>query len=46
MIIEYHLADSNPEMLKNLEKKLKRFSYNVSIDPLFKDIGFLYAIKK
>ena len=46
MIIEYHLADTNPEMLENLKNKLKLFSYKISIDPLFKDIGFLYAVKK
>lgn len=46
MIIEYHLANSNPEMLENLKKRLKQFSYDIFIEPLFKDIGFLYAIKK
>ncbi len=46
MIIEYHLADSNPELLENLKKKLKKKSYEISIEPLFHDIGFLYAIKK
>ena len=45
MIIEYHLVDSNPEMLENLKNKLMQFSYDISIEPLFKDIGFLYAIK-
>jgi len=46
MIIEYHLADTNPEMLENLKNKLKLFSYEIFTDPLFKDIGFLYAVKK
>ena len=45
MIIEYHLANSNPELLENLKKKLKQHSYEISVDPLFKDIGFLYAKK-
>jgi len=45
MIIEYHLADSNPELLENLKNKLKLHSYEISIEPLFKDIGFLYAKK-
>jgi len=45
MIIEYHLADSNPELLENLKNKLKLNSYEISINPLFKDIGFLYAKK-
>jgi hypothetical protein len=46
MIIEYHLADTNPEMLENLKNKLKLFSYEIFTEPLFKDIGFLYAVKK
>tara|TARA_B110001454_G_scaffold59287_1_gene57998 strand:+ start:129 stop:911 length:783 start_codon:yes stop_codon:yes gene_type:complete len=46
MIIEYHLADSNPELLENLKNKLKNKLYKISIEPLFHDIGFLYAIKK
>jgi FkbM family methyltransferase len=46
MVIEYHLADSNPELLENLKSKLKSKSYKISIEPLFDDIGFLYAIKK
>jgi len=46
MIIEYHLADTNPEMLEKMKNKLRLFSYKISIDPLFKDIGFLYAVKK
>jgi FkbM family methyltransferase len=45
MIIEYHLADSNPELLEKLKNKLKCHSYKISIEPLFKDIGFLYAKK-
>ena len=45
MIIEYHLADSNPELLEKLKNKLKYHSYKISIEPLFKDIGFLYAKK-
>lgn len=46
MVIEYHLADSNPELLENLKKKLKKKLYEISIEPLFEDIGFLYAVKK
>jgi len=45
MIIEYHLVDSNPKLLKKLKNKLKSHSYEISIEPLFKDIGFLYAKK-
>ena len=46
MIIEYHLADSHPELLNKLKNKLKIKMYKISIEPLFDDIGFLYAIKK
>ena len=46
MIIEYHLADSHPELLNKLKNKLKNKMYKISIEPLFNDIGFLYAIKK
>ena len=45
MIIEYHLADSNPELLEKLKNKLKYHSYSISVEPLFQDIGFLYAKK-
>ena len=46
MIIEYHLADTHPELLNKLKNKLKNKMYKISIEPLFNDIGFLYAIKK
>lgn len=45
IIIEYHLADTKPELLKGLKSKLINLSYNISIKPLFEDIGFLYAKK-
>jgi len=45
IIIEYHLADSKPHLIRELKTKLKNLSYEISIKPLFEDIGFLYAIK-
>jgi len=45
IVIEYHLADSQPQLLENLIKKLELFSYSISVKPLFSDIGFLYCIK-
>jgi len=45
MIIEYHLADTKPELLTTLKSKLKTFSYSIHIKTLFSDIGFLYAKK-
>jgi FkbM family methyltransferase len=45
IIIEYHMADTHPELLENLKNKLKSNSFEISIEPLFQDIGFLYAKK-
>tara|TARA_A100001037_G_scaffold299770_1_gene326069 strand:- start:1639 stop:2412 length:774 start_codon:yes stop_codon:yes gene_type:complete len=42
-IIEYHLADTNPELLKNLTYKLKSHNFKINIKKLFSDIGFLFA---
>jgi len=44
IIIEYHLADSKPQLIEELKIKLKNLSYTISIKTLFEDIGFLYAI--
>lgn len=44
MIIEYHLADSRPELLANLKKRLES-NYKIYTRKLFDDIGFLYAKK-
>jgi FkbM family methyltransferase len=46
MIIEYHLADKKPQLLKNLLNILKSNSFEVSKKSLFSDIGFLYVEKK
>jgi len=45
MIIEYHMADSHPELLENLKELLISKNYTIKIKKLFSDIGFLYAIK-
>lgn len=45
IVIEYHFADTQPELLEKLIKKLKLCSYSISIKPLFQNIGFLYAHK-
>lgn len=46
MIIEYHMADTKPQLLENLKNKLSSLSYSLSSKTLFHDIGFLYAIKR
>jgi len=43
MIIEYHFADSSPELLANLKKRLESNMYKIYTRKLFDDIGFLYA---
>lgn len=45
MCIEYHFADTKPELLIDLIKKLKKFSYEISTRKLSDSIGFLYAKK-
>ena len=45
MVIEYHMADTNPELLDELISILKSQNYNLETKTLFKDIGFLYAIR-
>ena len=44
--IEYHLADTHPELLEQLVEKLRKLSFIVNTRSLFSDIGFLFAIKK
>ena len=44
-VIEYHTADTRPELLERLINKLKQFSFSVHTKPLFIDIGFLFAKK-
>jgi len=43
MVIEYHLADTKPFLLKNLLNILESNSFNISKKTLFSDIGFLYV---
>jgi len=45
IVIEYHMADSHPELLDQLKKLLISQNYNIKIKKLFPDIGFLYASK-
>ena len=46
MIIEYHMADKKPELLKELISKLESLSFVVEKKTLFSDIGFLYVKTK
>ena len=43
IIIEYHMADTHPELLENLKKLLISQKYDIKTKKLFSDIGFLYA---
>jgi FkbM family methyltransferase len=45
MIIEYHMADSNPELLIELKKILTSQNFKIETKSLFPNIGFLYAKK-
>lgn len=45
-VIEYHMADTHPDLLKNLQNTLKNNSFEVRTRKLFSDIGFLFALKK
>ena len=45
IIIEYHMADSHPELLKKLKERLELENFKLETKELFTDIGFLYAIK-
>ena len=45
MVIEYHMADTHPELLTELKEILSNQNYKIETKLLFPDIGFLYAIK-
>jgi|TARA_B110000495_G_scaffold96386_1_gene83397 FkbM family methyltransferase len=45
IIIEYHMADSHPELLEKLQNKLLANNFKFETKMLFSDIGFLYATK-
>jgi FkbM family methyltransferase len=42
-VIEYHMADSHPELLEKLKKLLISQNFQIETKILFSDIGFLYA---
>ena len=45
IIIEYHFADSQPELSHNLIQKIREMGFKISLKPHFNDMGFLIAIK-
>ena len=45
IIIEYHFADSKPELSHNLIGKIREMGFKISLKPHFNDMGFLIAIK-
>ena len=45
MCIQYHFADTKPEMLESLIKLLRSLSYQVNTRKILPDIGFLYAMR-
>ena len=45
MTIEYHLADSKPDLVKNLIEKIKHSGFNIKTRQHHNDMGFLIARK-
>ena len=45
IIMEYHFADSEPELVKNLIQKIKSMGFKISTKPHHDDMGFLIAQK-
>jgi FkbM family methyltransferase len=45
IVIEYHFADSKPELSSNLFQKLCDMGFKISSKPHYNDMGFLIAIK-
>ena len=45
MAIEYHLADTKPELVKNLIAKIKNAGFKIKTRPHYDDMGFLIARK-
>ena len=45
MAIEYHLADSRPDLVENLIAKIKNSGFNVKTREHHDDMGFLIAKK-
>jgi len=45
MVIEYHLADTKPELVKSLILKIKNAGFKIKTRPHYNDMGFLIARK-
>ena len=45
IVIEYHYADSKPELVKELISKIKKAGYQIKTRPHYNDMGFLIATK-
>ena len=45
MVIEYHFADTKPELIKNLIIKIKNAGFKIQTMPHYDDMGFLIARK-
>ena len=45
MVIEYHLADTKPELVKSLILKIKNAGFKIKTKPHYNDMGFLIARK-
>ena len=45
IVIEYHLADSKPELGKKLITKIKNTGFKITTRPHHNDMGFLIARK-
>ena len=45
-VIEYHMFDTQPDLLKKLQNTLENNSFELKTRSLFSDIGFLFALKK
>jgi len=45
MTIEYHLADSRPDLVKNLVSKIKQSGFKIKTREHYNDMGFLIAKK-
>ena len=43
MAIEYHLADSRPDLVNNLIAKIKQSGFNIKTREHYNDMGFLIA---
>ena len=46
IVIEYHFADSKPELSKKLFSKLENMGFETYSPPHYNDMGLLYAKKK